>query len=101
MSKDLEKITQKITENKKYLKETYGVEEIGIFGSFVRGDNTEKSDVDIAITLNQEKVPIGLFEFCNLERFLENLLNKKVDLVTKRSIRPAFQKYILPTILYL
>ena len=101
MSKDLEQITQKIADNKEYLRETYGVEEIGIFGSYTRGEQTSKSDVDLIVTLNQEKVSVGLFEFCNLEHFLENLLNKKIDLVTKKSIRPAFQKYILPTILYI
>ena len=83
------------------MREIYGVEEIGLFGSYTRGEQTPESDVDVVVTLNQKKVSVGLFEFCNLERFLENLLNKKVDLVTKRSIRPAFQKYILPTILYI
>ncbi|MEK7459883.1 MAG: nucleotidyltransferase family protein [Patescibacteria group bacterium] len=101
MSKELEIIKKKITENKAYLREIYGVEEIGLFGSYTRGEQTPESDVDVVVTLNQKKVSVGLFEFCNLERFLENLLNKKVDLVTKRSIRPAFQKYILPTILYI
>ena len=101
MSKELEIIKKKITENKAYLREIYGVEEIGLFGSYTRGEQTPESDVDVVVTLNQKNVSVGLFEFCNLERFLENLLNKKVDLVTKRSIRPAFQKYILPTILYI
>ena len=101
MSKELEIIKKKITENKAYLREIYGVEEIGLFGSYTRGEQTPESDVYVFVSLNQKKVSVGLFEFCNLERFLENLLNKKVDLVTKRSIRPAFQKYILPTILYI
>ena len=94
MSKDLEKITQKIAENKEYLKETYGVEEIGVFGSFARGDNNEDSDVDIAIELNR-KVPVGLFGFARMQFYLEDLLGKKVDLVIKSGIKPLIKERIL------
>jgi predicted nucleotidyltransferase len=69
MSKDLEIIKQKITENKEYLLKTYGVEEIGVFGSYARGDNDENSDIDIAIEINQDKAIVGFFEFSSMERF--------------------------------
>jgi len=94
MSKDLEKITQKITENKEYLKETYGVEEIGVFGSFARGDNNENSDVDIAVELNH-KVIVGLFEFARMQFYLEKILGRKVDLVIKSGIKPIIRDRIL------
>ncbi|KKR79883.1 MAG: polymerase beta domain protein region protein [Candidatus Nomurabacteria bacterium GW2011_GWA2_40_9] len=55
--RELEEITQKIAKNKTYLKDTYGVEEIGVFGSFARGDNDLNNDVDIpnaeALILNK------------------------------------------------
>ena len=95
MSKELEEIRQKINKNKEYLKNTYGVEEIGVFGSFARGDNDENSDIDIAIEINHDKVTVGFFEFARMERFLEQLLGKKVDLVTKRSIKPYLKERIL------
>ena len=98
---ELDIIKQKITESKEYLKETYGVEEIGVFGSITRNEQTPESDIDIVVTLNQEKVPVGLYKFCDMERFLEKLFNRKVDLTTKNSIRPAFREYILPTIIYI
>ncbi len=98
---ELEIIRQKISENKEYLKKTYGVEEIGVFGSVARGEQTHESDVDVVVTLNQEKVSVGLFKFFDMQRFLENLFNRKVDLMTKKSIRPAFRKYIFPNIIYI
>lgn len=95
MSTELETIKQKIALHKEYLKETYGVEEIGVFGSFARGDNDENSDIDIAIKINHNKAVVGFFEFARMERFLEELLGRKVDLVTKRSIKPYIKERIL------
>jgi predicted nucleotidyltransferase len=94
MSKELETIKQKIAQNKDYLKETYGVEEIGIFGSFARGDSNSDSDVDIAIELSQ-KIPVGLFDFARIRFYLEELLGKKVDLITKTGIKPLIRDKIL------
>ena|SRR3989338_5119128 len=95
MSTDLETIKRKIAENKEYLLKTYGVEEIGVFGSFARGDNTADSDIDIAIELNHEKVPVGLFEFSRMRFYLEDVLGRKVDLVTKSGIKPMIKDRIL------
>lgn len=94
MSIDLETIKRKIAENKEYLLKTYGVEEIGVFGSFARGDNDEKSDIDIAIELNY-KVPVGLFEFARMQFYLEDLFGRKVDLVIKSGIKPLIKDRIL------
>ena len=95
MSKELDTIKEKIAQNKEYLRKTYGVEEIGVFGSYARGDNTINSDVDIPIELNHEKVPVGLFEFARMQFFLEDLLGRKVDLITKRGIKPLIRERIL------
>jgi len=94
MSKDLEIIKEKIAKKKDFLRETYGVEEIGVFGSFVQGNNNESSDIDIAVELNH-KIPVGFFEFARMQRYLENLLGRNVDLVTKRSIKPFIKDRIL------
>lgn len=99
MSNELATIKQKIASQKEYLKETYGVEEIGVFGSYARGDNTEKSDVDIAVELNHKKVPVGLFEFAKMKFYLEDLLGKKVDLITKEGIKPLIKERILKQLL--
>lgn len=95
MSKEFETIKQKIAQNKEYLLKTYGVEEIGVFGSFARGDNDANSDIDIAIEINHDKAVVGFFEFGRMERFLEELLGRKIDLVTKGSIKPYIKERIL------
>ena len=95
MSTDLETIKRKIAENKEYLLKTYGVEEIGVFGSFARGDQNAESDIDISVELNHDKVPVGLFEFAGMQFYLEDLLGRKVDLVTKGGIKPLIKERIL------
>ena len=94
MLTDLETIKRKIGENKEYLRKTYGVEEIGVFGSFARGDNDANSDIDISIVLNR-KVTVGLFEFARMQFYLEDTLGRKVDLVIKSGIKPLIKDRIL------
>ncbi len=65
-----------------YLSQKYGVERIGVFGSVARESDSEKSDVDIVVKL---KKPIGL-QFTELVEFLENLLKRKVDVLTEDGI---------------
>lgn len=101
MPRELDGIKRKIAENKEYLKKTYGVEAIGVFGSVARGDSNEKSDVDVVVDLNYEEKPIGLLEFCGLQIFLEDLLEKKVDLITKRGIKPIIRESILRDVVYI
>ena len=71
-SGNIEKILKKY---KSLIVEKYKVKEIGVFGSYVRGDHKRKSDVDILVEF--EEVP-DLLTFIEMERYLENLLNKKV-----------------------
>ena len=69
-----------------------GVTRSAIFGSYARGENNQDSDVDILID-----VPRGttLFDIVELQTQLENKLEKKVDLVTYRSINPQLRESIL------
>lgn len=61
-----------------YLREKYGVEKIALYGSFVRGAHTAKSDVDILVQIEK---PLGL-EYVGLANYLEEVLGRKVDLAT-------------------
>lgn len=85
-----------LRENKARLKQNYSVTKIGLFGSYVRGDQSEDSDIDILAEF--EKSP-GL-EFVDLADELENLLNIKVDLVSHQAIHDRFMKYIEKEIVY-
>lgn len=71
---------------------SYGVNKIGIFGSYTRGDQTPQSDIDfIVIFRDGEK---NYKSFINLAFFLENLFHKKIDLLTDKSISPFLKPYI-------
>ena len=65
------------------LKNQFGVKKIGIFGSFAKGLQKEDSDIDIIVEFD---IPIGL-EFVDFAEFLENLFNKKVDILTPDGIK--------------
>lgn len=65
---------------------------IGIFGSFARGEATEKSDIDILYSF--ENI-IGLFKLIELQQDLEKKLKKKVDLVSEKYVNPKLKPYIL------
>lgn len=96
MTKD--EIFQILDLHKKELKQKYKVEELGIFGSFVRGDEKITSDVDILVEF--EEVP-DLFTFLELEGYLEELLHTKVDLVRKKALRRELKDIILNEVTYL
>lgn len=65
---------------------------IGIFGSFARGENTEKSDIDILYDYDGK---ITLFDHIKLIENLKKGLNKEVDLVTTKALHPLLKDQIL------
>lgn len=89
---ELEEIKQKLREHKPELEEKYNVINIGIFGSYVYGTQTSKSDVDILVEFSQ---PLGLIQFIRLEEELEDILGLKVDLVPKKGIKIDLKDTIL------
>jgi len=100
LMKNLQEIEQKISENKDKIFKDFEVEEIGVFGSYVRGEATEDSDIDILISLKKNH-RVGMLKFMSLNYFLEDLLNIKVDLVLKDGIKRALKPYILNEVKYL
>jgi len=87
-----------LARHKMELKQKYNVKEIGIFGSYVRGDQKRKSDIDILVEF--EEVP-GLFKFIELEDYLTEILGIKTDLVMKDALKPYIGKHILDEVIYL
>ena len=84
----INKIKSKI---KKKLDE-YGVIRAGIFGSYARGDQKKSSDIDIVVEVKKD---FSLFDLVALEREISEILKKKVDLITYKSIHPLLKKRIL------
>lgn len=90
-------IIEIIRSKKPELKSRYGVERLGLFGSYVRQKQRKKSDIDILVKFNQD---IDLFDFIDLREFLENQLNSKVDLVMESALKPNIGKRILAEVEY-
>ena len=89
-------IKTKIKSHKDILFKKYALSFIAIFGSYSSGKQTEESDVDILVEFNK---PIGI-EFIDLAEELEKVLNIKVDLVSKRGIKPAYFEQIEKELIY-
>lgn len=94
----LEEIKKILKENKLVLTERFKVKEIGIFGSFIRGEQKGKSDIDILVEFNET---IDLLDFVALERFLSELVEMKVDLVMKSALKPRIGQHIQKEVLYI
>ena len=91
-----EKISDIIKTNKEYLINKYHLKNIGIFGSVCRADFNDTSDVDILVDFSQ---PVGV-EFIDLADELEQLLNRKVDLVSKNGIKQKYFSEIEKDLIY-
>ena len=78
MKEDIKRILQNY---KKTLENKYGIKKLGFFGSFSRDEATEKSDIDIYIEFDMEK--IDLYKYLSLIDELESLFGKRVDIITK------------------
>lgn len=87
MGVDLDTIKEKVLP---ILKDA-GVTRSSIFGSYVRGENREDSDIDMLVELPKGK---SLLDLVGLEMKLEEALGKKVDLLTYKSISPYLKEYI-------
>jgi predicted nucleotidyltransferase len=93
---ELTSIKQILTQLKPELTRKYFVNSIGLFGSIVRDDFTDKSDVDIIVDFSK---PIGI-EFIDLADYIESKLSKKVDLVSKNGVKPKYFHQIESEIIY-
>jgi len=78
------------------LCDRYAVDTIGLFGSIVRDDYTEDSDIDIIVTFSRR---VGM-EFIDLANELESILKRKVDLVSKNGVQEKYLRVIEPQIVY-
>ncbi|MBU4245941.1 MAG: nucleotidyltransferase family protein [Nanoarchaeota archaeon] len=95
--KTLEEIKKILAVHKEELREKFKVLEIGVFGSYAKGEQKKQSDLDILVEFYE---PVGLFRFIELEEHLEKLLNAKIDLVSKKALKPHIGEHILKEVVY-
>mgnify|MGYP000547095656 FL=1 len=89
----------RITRQNEIKIRSFGVRRLGVFGSFVKGNNTENSDVDILVSF--EDVPKIAKAYFGLKFYLEDLLNMEVDLCRDKDIRIELKDEIMKSIKYI
>jgi uncharacterized protein len=92
MKKKLAIIIKKIEDMKPELISRFHISQLSLFGSFVRGEETPQSDLDVLVSFS---IMPSLFEFVDLQIYLSESLNIKVDLVIQEDLKPFISKNIL------
>ena len=90
-------ILKKLKELKVEAGERYRVREMGLFGSFVRGEQSARSDIDVLVEFDSEA---DLFDCIGLAIFLEEKLSRKVDVVSENALRIELKDTILREVIY-
>lgn len=94
---EIKKILEK---NNNYLRQTFHVREIGIFGSFVKGEEKTDNDSDIDILIAFNKGYKDFFNYMRLKYYLEDILGREVDLVIKEAVKPRLKERIFREVEY-
>ena len=95
---DIKEIEKKLGEKKYHIKSIFHVRKIGIFGSYIRGEQTTSSDIDILVEF--EGGHKDFFNYMRLKYYLEELLDKEVDLVIKNAVKSRLKKRIFKELEY-
>lgn len=96
--KTYQEIREILIENKEKIRGNYKVKKLGIFGSYVRGEQREDSDVDLLVTFDE---PLSLLKLVNFENYLQNITGIKVDVIPETSVRPELRDIILNEVSYI
>ncbi|MFH1028320.1 MAG: nucleotidyltransferase family protein [Pseudomonadota bacterium] len=80
------------------LQSRYGVKSLGIFGSYVHGQQHKRSDIDLLVEFD-DQVTVTLVSFVALERELGKLLGRRVDLVERNALKPVIGRRILEEVI--
>ena len=97
MVKSKEEILDTLKNVKEKLKVKYRVKSIGLFGSYVNNKQTTASDIDFLVEFENDA---DLFHFVGLSRYLEEIFNTKVDVISKPSLKEELKQDILEEVIY-
>jgi predicted nucleotidyltransferase len=87
-----------VLESEEERLDSYGVERLGVFGSFSREDQTGSSDIDFLVEFSEGEKTYR--NYIGLKRFLEEVFGREVDLVTEESLKPSMRDSILGEVEY-
>ena len=87
-----------LKKNEHEIKKRFGVRKIGIFGSFARGEEREVTDIDVLVEFHDNYETFD--NFMDLKFFLEDLFERRIDLVTIDALRPQLKDNILQEVIY-
>ena len=92
MKKSLDEIKQILGKHRAILRDEHKIKNIAVFGSYVRGEQKKRSDLDLLAEFNG---PIGLLDLIGAEQYLSKILKTKVDLIPKNDVCPELKAKIL------
>jgi len=92
-----EDISTRLAQLKPRLEQEYPISELGIFGSYARGEQQSDSDLDVLVAFEQ---PVSLFDLVRLENELTDELGVEVDLVTKDSLKPRIESRVADDLVF-
>lgn len=92
--KKIKEIKNELKKLKPILKKEFKVENIGVFGSYIKGEEKKESDLDILVEF-KKSTNLSLLDFISCENYLSEVLGIKVDLVEKSVLKPRIGKHIL------
>ena len=95
---ELDEIKDILNKHRDELREKYKITEIGIFGSYIRGDQKKESDLDVLVEFSE---PVSLLDLIGAENYISDLIGRKVDLVPREDIRPELKQVILDEVVYI
>ncbi len=98
MKKIDKKLIFEILKNHENKINFFGVKKIGLFGSFAYGIENENSDIDFLVEFYENQVTFD--NYFDLKFFLENIFQRKIDLVTSKSIKIPLRESILKSVIY-
>jgi len=85
--------------NQEYYNSQFGIQFIGLFGSFARNEASDNSDIDILYKIIKDK-KLSMFKYLELNKQLEDFFHKKIDLVRDETLKPQVKNYIQKDISY-
>jgi len=93
----IDKVKKILAEHRDELRREYKIIEMGIFGSYIRGQQKKKSDIDILVEFDE---PVSLLDWVGAVNSLTDILGIKVDLVPREDVRPELKKRIFKEVVY-